>query len=366
MPLVRLMMSVQLNNPVKYLRGVGPQRAAALEERGIATVGDLLGYLPFRYEDRIRFTKIAEIIPGQVQTILAEVASGGGSTVRFRGGRGPVFHVMVRDASGSLHARFFHGAYLEGRLKEGQRLVLHGKAEFDPYRPGRMEMVNPQIEILSGSGGGAPADSTEVGRIVPVYEAIGAISSRMLRRIIYAVLLNFDGNIPDPLPEEIRARYRFPSRREALLAVHFPEKNEDVERLNTFRSPAHIRLIFEEFFTTRSRWRCGARRITGSAGSRCACGRKSARGAEADFAVQADGRAEARAGRNRGRPRKAVSDAPAARGGRRQRENDCGARGTHHRDRKRLPGGADGADRNSGDATFSFGEATVRAAWVRG
>ena len=242
------MMSVQLNNPVKYLRGVGPQRAAALEERGIATVGDLLGYLPFRYEDRIRFTKIAEIIPGQVQTILAEVASGGGSTVRFRGGRGPVFHVMVRDASGSLHARFFHGAYLEGRLKEGQRLVLHGKAEFDPYRPGRMEMVNPQIEILSGSGDGAPADSTEVGRIVPVYEAIGAISSRMLRRIIYAVLLNFDGNIPDPLPEEIRARYRFPSRREALLAVHFPEKNEDVERLNTFRSPAHIRLIFEEFF----------------------------------------------------------------------------------------------------------------------
>ena len=241
-------MSVHLDNPVKYLRGVGPHRAAALEERGIATVGDLLGYQPFRYEDRIRFTKIAEIIPGQVQTILAEVAEGGGSTVRFRGGRGPVFHVMVRDESGSLHARFFHGAYLEGKLKEGQRLVMHGKAEFDAYRPGRIEMVNPQIEILSGSGDGAPADSTEVGRIVPVYEAIGAISSRMLRRIIYAVLLNFEGNIPDPLPEEIRARYRFPSRREALLAVHFPEKNEDVERLNTFRSPAHIRLIFEEFF----------------------------------------------------------------------------------------------------------------------
>jgi ATP-dependent DNA helicase RecG len=239
-------MSVRLSNPVKYLRGVGPQRAAALEERGIVTVGDLLGHLPFRYEDRIRFTKIAEIIPGQVQTILAEVASGGGSTVRFRGGRGPVFHVTVRDASGSLHARFFHGAYLEGRLKEGQRLVMHGKAEFDPYRPGRMEMVNPQIEILSGDG--APADSTEVGRIVPVYEAMGAISSRMLRRIIHSVLLNFDGNIPDPLPEEIRMRYRFPARREALAAVHFPEKNENLELLNSFRGPAQIRLIFEEFF----------------------------------------------------------------------------------------------------------------------
>ena len=80
-------MTIALNNPVKYLRGVGPQRAATLEERGILTVSDLLGYLPFRYEDRIRFTPIAEIIPGQVHTILAEVTSGGGSTVRFRRGR---------------------------------------------------------------------------------------------------------------------------------------------------------------------------------------------------------------------------------------------------------------------------------------
>jgi ATP-dependent DNA helicase RecG len=240
-------MTVTLSSSVKYLRGVGPQRAAALQERGIATVGDLLGYLPFRYEDRIRFTPIAEIVPGQAHTILAEVAPGGGSTIRFARGRGPMFHVMVKDGSGSLHARFFHGAYLQGKLKERQRLVLHGKAELDPYRPGRMEMVNPQIELLSGSDE-APADSTEVGRIVPVYEAIGAISSRMLRRIIYGVLLDFDGNVADPLPEEIRERYRFPTRREALLYAHFPPKNENIELLNSFRSPAQVRLIFEEFF----------------------------------------------------------------------------------------------------------------------
>ncbi len=240
-------MSVALSNSVKYLRGVGPQRAAALEERGIATVGDLLAYLPFRYEDRIRFTPIAEIVPGQVHTILAEVASGGGSTVRFARGRGPIFHVTVRDRSGALHARFFHGAYLEGRLKEGQRLVLHGKAELDPHRLGRIEMVNPQIELVSSSDE-APADSTEVGRIVPIYEAIGGISSRMLRRIIYGVLVNFDGNLPDPLPEDVRERFRFPTRREALLYAHFPPKDQTLELLNSFRSPAQIRLIFEEFF----------------------------------------------------------------------------------------------------------------------
>jgi len=240
--------TIALNNPVKFLRGVGPQRAATLEERGIMTVADLLGYLPFRYEDRVRFTKIAEIVPGQVATVLGEVGAGGGNTVRFRGGgRPPVFHMTIRDGSGQLHARFFHGAYLEGRLKEGQRLVVHGKVDFDPQRPHRFEMVNPEMEVVSAADD-APGDSTEVGRIVPVYEAIGGISSRMLRKIIYAVLRDFDGNVPDPLPVEIRERYRFPARREALLYSHFPPKDENVEKLNTFRSPAQARLIFEEFF----------------------------------------------------------------------------------------------------------------------
>jgi ATP-dependent DNA helicase RecG len=243
-----------LSNPVKYLRGVGPQRAAILEEHGISTVADLVSYLPFRYEDRIHFAKIAEIVPGQVHTILGEVTGGGGGTVRFRRGRGAVFHVAVRDGSGILHARFFHGGYLQGKLKDGQHLVLHGKAEVDPYRPGRIEMVNPEIEMVGGAensdGGADPAqvDSTEVGRIVPIYSAMGGISSRMLRRIIYSALLDFDTNVPDGLPAEIRERYRFPSRREALLYSHFPPKGESIEALNAFRSPAQSRLIFEEFF----------------------------------------------------------------------------------------------------------------------
>ena len=240
-------MSISLTNPVKYLRGVGPHRAAILEERGLPTVGDLLGYLPFRYEDRIRFTPIAEIIPGQVHTILAEVTAGGGGTVRFaRGRRAAIFHASFRDGSGTLHARFFHGAYLEATMKEGRRFVLHGKVDVDPYRPARLEMVNPQIEAVGAEN--AATDSTEVGRIVPIYEALGGISSRMLRRIIYSVLNNFDGNIPDALPPEILERYRFPSRREALLYAHFPPKNESIELLNSFRSPAQTRLIFEEFF----------------------------------------------------------------------------------------------------------------------
>ena len=225
-----------------YLKGVGPNRAELLAQRGIRTLEDLLGYLPFRYEDRIRFAKILEIAPGQTYTVQAEVLSG--SLVRYSHARGGVYHLFVRDSSGSLSCKFFHGNYLEGKLKAGQRIVLHGKAELDPNRPGRIEMINPEYELL----GAGTADSTEVGRIVPIYEAIGGITSRVMRRIIYTALENLGGVIPDPLPAELLARYKFPSRRDAIHFVHFPPQTESVEALNSFRSQAQQRLIFEEFF----------------------------------------------------------------------------------------------------------------------
>ncbi|MBI1750178.1 MAG: ATP-dependent DNA helicase RecG [Acidobacteria bacterium] len=248
-------MAPGLSDEVKYLKGVGPQRAVMLAQRGIQCVEDLLYYLPFRYEDRTQFSKIREIQPGGTHTILAEVVSGG--LVRFARGRNAIYHLAVRDAGpvqpGLLHCRFFHGGYLEGKLKTGQRMVLHGKADIDPYRPTRIEMINPQMELLSGDGA---TDSTEVGRIVPIYEAIGGMSSRTLRRVIYGALQGLDATLPDPLPKSMLERLwntpafsgRLPSKRDAIAQTHFPPPQEDLETLNAFRSRAQQRLILEEFF----------------------------------------------------------------------------------------------------------------------
>src|SRR6266571_4626927 len=139
-------MTVTSATEVKYLKGAGPQRAALFASRGIYTAADLLLYLPFRYEDRIRFNRIEEIAPGGTYTIHGTVADEG-----------------------------------IARFSRGQTMVVHGKADLDPRRPGRIEMINPQCELL----GADAADSTEMGRIVPIYEAIEKISSRVLRRIIY-------------------------------------------------------------------------------------------------------------------------------------------------------------------------------------
>src|SRR5881397_424965 len=235
-------MTMSLSTEVRMIKGVGPQRAELLAQRGIYTLEDLFGYLPFRYEDRIRFSKVKEIQPNGTYTIRARVMSG--QAVRTMRGRDAIYHLLVQDDTGQLPCKFFHGGYLEGRLKPGQDLVLHGKAEVDRLRPARLEMINPQIETLSGE----EIDSTEVGRIVPIYEAIGTFGSRAIRRAMYAAVQQVDLNMPDVLPEALRARLGFPSRGEAIIHTHFPTPEESLDALNTFRSPAQQRLIFEEFY----------------------------------------------------------------------------------------------------------------------
>jgi ATP-dependent DNA helicase RecG len=231
-----------LNTEVRMIKGVGPQRAELLAKRGIHTLEDLLTYLPFRYEDRIHFSNVRDIQPNGIYTIRARVMSG--QAIRGMYGRGAIYHLLVQDATGSLPCKFFHGGYLEGRLKAGQLLVLHGKAEIDKLRPARLEMINPQIEVL----GSEELDSTEVGRIVPIYEAIGTFGSRAIRRAMYAAVQLIDAKMPDALPEGLRAKLGYPSRGEALIQTHFPAAGESLDALNVFRSPAQQRLIFEEFF----------------------------------------------------------------------------------------------------------------------
>jgi ATP-dependent DNA helicase RecG len=237
-------MTMNLGTEVRMIKGVGPQRAELLAQRGIHTLEDLLGYLPFRYEDRIHFSNVKDIQPNGVYTIRARVMSG--QAIRsMRGGRDAIYHLLVQDESGGLlPCKFFHGGYLEGRLKPGQQLILHGKAEIDKLRPARLEMINPQIEVLSSE----EMDSTEVGRIVPIYEAIGTFGSKQIRRAMYAAVQLIDHRMPDVLPDALRARLGFPTRGEALIHTHFPEPGESLDALNAFRSPAQQRLIFEEFF----------------------------------------------------------------------------------------------------------------------
>jgi ATP-dependent DNA helicase RecG len=238
-------MALSLESPVTVLTGVGPSRSRHLADKGINTLEDLLYYLPFRYEDRIHFTSIGDVRPGQVATVRGEVLTAGLVRLRGRGRRG-IFNLAAGDATGILYAKWFYGDYLQRVFRPGQQVVLHGKVEEDPYRPGQLQMIQPQHEILSRQG--ETADSTESGRIVPIYEAAGPVTSRVLRRLVFEALRLLPARLPDPLPEDLRRRHEYPDRASALRQAHFPESATDQSLLQACRTPAQQRLIYEEFF----------------------------------------------------------------------------------------------------------------------
>src|SRR5260221_13935207 len=126
-------MPISLQTEVRMVKGVGPNRADLLAKRGIHTLEDLLNYLPFRYEDRIHFSRIKDVQPGGTYTLRARVMSG--QAVRGMYGRDAIYHLLVQDDSGSLPCKFFHCGYLGERLKPGPQVVPPGPGENQKPRP---------------------------------------------------------------------------------------------------------------------------------------------------------------------------------------------------------------------------------------
>ena len=236
--------------PVQYVKGIGPRLAEVLAAKGIQTADDLLHYLPFRYEDRLNPRTIAELRPGEMSTVIAEVRNSGLFRTRHR----PIFQMTAGQGRARLRCIWFNAAYLRDRFQPGQLVALYGKVEEDSYS-GELQLVQPQFEILgdaSGEEGSGDkrAASLEVGRIVPIYESAGngRLTSRWFRRVIHAALENLPPELADPIPAAVRRHLSLISPREAIRKVHWPEAGESLQDLQSWRTPAHIRLIFEELF----------------------------------------------------------------------------------------------------------------------
>jgi ATP-dependent DNA helicase RecG len=240
---------LELTTPVQYVKGIGPRLAEILATKGITTVGDLLNYLPFRYEDRLNPRGIAELRAGEMATVIGEVRNSG----LFRTRKMPIFQLTVGQGRSKLRCLWFHGVYLQDKFKPGQLIALYGKVEQD-QRSGELQIIQPQFEMLGDAGSdgadGKPASSLEVGRIVPIYESAGQgrVTARWFRRVIRTALDDLTPDLAETIPAAVRERLALVSPREALWKVHWPESGESWADLQSSRTPAHIRLIFEELF----------------------------------------------------------------------------------------------------------------------
>jgi ATP-dependent DNA helicase RecG len=244
-----------LQSPLQFLKGVGPRRAADLQRVGLHTLEDLLYRFPIRYEDRGTFQTIASLRPGMTASVVGEIVGCGLRPTRRP--RFKIFEMLVRDRTGSLRAIWFNQPFLNDIFKPHQRVILYGKLELTSHG---LQFQSPQYEILPGDRDGAATpdesgsaeahddDTLHTGRIVPIYEKTGHLTTKMQRVLVHSAIAQLPATVPDPIPDDVRNRQHLVDRRTAIADAHFPPTGTPIDELNRFRSPAQRRLIFEEFY----------------------------------------------------------------------------------------------------------------------
>lgn len=251
------------------------------------TVEDLLAYLPMRYEDRSHPAQIRDLTAGMEASLELQVKVAGGYQVRSKRSYGAsklfIFEVSATDPERTgppvMVWWFVSGThaydivdYYKKRMLQGARFMTFGKWEWDARRATfALQLHKPadELEMLPFPQARADAalekgrdESTDdeesgdpelamihTGRRVPIYRKLGQFSSKRMREIIHATLsLLPDSTIPETLPPDLRLRRKLIARAEAIRAIHFPTEDTKLLLYEQSRSPAHMRLIFEDFF----------------------------------------------------------------------------------------------------------------------
>ncbi|MBK9316384.1 MAG: ATP-dependent DNA helicase RecG [Acidobacteria bacterium] len=210
-----------------------------------ATVEDLLHYLPMRYEDRSNLTRISQLRDGETASIEVMVRIGG--IIPLKGGRLKMYEFIGTDGENQIRAFWWNQIYLNRVFTRGSRVILYGQWKLNRYK-GYFEVENPDYEILSDDDDEAEVTAVHTARRVPIYRKLGDFRTRQLRTIFHRVIAGLPREIPESLPAEVIDRCRIISFGEALRLAHFPGEDAAIEEYNHAHSPAHRRLIFEEFF----------------------------------------------------------------------------------------------------------------------
>jgi ATP-dependent DNA helicase RecG len=251
---------------------------------GSATVEDLLNYFPMRYEDRSNFVPIDQLTPNLEASVELYVRVAGAYRVgKNRSAKAPplfIFEINAADIDRKLRPVivwwFISGKaaprivqYYQERFAQGTRFVAFGKWEWDSRRgtlalrvtkPDDLEILPPNSPPDDRPAEDFDGDLEEdienprlsmvhTGRFVPIYRKLGPFMTKRIREITFCLVSNLDfDSVEDSLPKELLERRRLCTRAAALRGIHFPPDGSRISDYGRFRSEAHRRLIFEEFF----------------------------------------------------------------------------------------------------------------------
>jgi ATP-dependent DNA helicase RecG len=223
----------RLDEPLAKVLGVR-SKGAGLTQLGLHTVGDLLRHYPRRYQRWGDLTPLRQLPEDEEVTILAEVVKASSRQMKTR--RGELLQCVVSDGTDTLDLTFFNARNLKRALVPGRVGLFSGVV--GRYQ-GRPQLTHPKLHLLDAVDDAEAAAAGLEGPI-PVYPASAKLDSEAIRRSV-GVVLDTLGEVPDPLPVEVRARLGLLGLREAFVKLHRPGDDDD------WRA-AQRRLRFEEAF----------------------------------------------------------------------------------------------------------------------
>ncbi len=213
-----------LNREIRYLRGVGEQRAKRFSHLEIYTVGDLLSHYPVKYIDLTAAYMPENAPQEQICPIIATVFSKG-HTYRIRKGL-EITKMIAGSNQFTFTVTFFNSKYTAGSLKEGSDYIFYGKLSSSLTG---FQMSSPQIFSTEDSG-----------NLIPQYPLTQGLSNNIISAAVKNALSLLDDNEADIIPLQLRQKYSLQEYHDALRSIHFPCSQECAEE-------AKRRLIFEEF-----------------------------------------------------------------------------------------------------------------------
>ena len=221
---------------LRPLRFTG-KKADALEKLGIGSVQDLLQHYPRYHVDRTNLRTVEEMKRLASESDLGEVQVHARVKKLNRPFKTKSGKLMITgsigDETGSISVTWFNQQWVLRALSVGAEAFFYGR--IGTFR-GKTQMTSPRFELVKTG-----KEPFNVGRIIPIYPATADLSSDQLRKLIWDAFQSV-GEIVDPVPEELRKRFRLLRRGDALRLIHFPEEKDDVIR-------ARKRLVFDELFT---------------------------------------------------------------------------------------------------------------------
>lgn len=217
-----------LSSPISAIRMISSVYASRLEKLGIATVGNLIFHIPFRYDDYSQMSKIALLSPDVPVTVIGEIAEFKNLFTKY--GKN-LQKVLLRDETGTIPVVWYNQSYLSKILTVGTRITVAGTVGwFDR----RLCFQSPDYEIVREDH-----DLVHSARLVPVYPETKGLTSKWFRTKVHTVLPLVSSQLADALTEDMRKTHGLPSVAEALQLVHFPQTMDDAHR-------GKRRLAFEE------------------------------------------------------------------------------------------------------------------------